>query len=144
MTPHRLALAAMALLGAGLLAGCDDVPPPPSTTRAAVPAGPAGPVSRFDGTYAGRSTLEPDRTRACRQAPRSEVVMQVRDGRGSVVIDPELRQTLTGSVSADGTARLIDRIDRTVVTTGQIANGAFSGYHQNGPCRYSLRLDKRN
>jgi hypothetical protein len=134
-----------------LLAGCaDSPPPPPPPLRTAAPpaAGPAAPPAGasplYDGNYAGQSVGEPDRTRACRPAPRAEVLMQVRGGQASLLVEPELRQVLTGTVLADGTARLVDRIDRTIVTTGQITNGVFAGYHRNGPCRYTLRLEKRN
>lgn len=141
--------AAMPLLLTALLAlaACDTpAPPPPPVSggraaAAAPPARPAGaaPVTAFDGRYAGTMTLNPDRTRRCPQGAES-VEMTVREGRASLVVNPTTRQTLTGTVGADGTVRLVDNVDRSIVTSGFFSPQGFTGEHRNGLCSYALHL----
>ena len=66
--------------------------------------------------------------------------MNVRGGRGSLVINPAARQTLTGTVGSDGAIRLVDNVDRAIVTTGIISTQGFSGQHRNGLCTYAVSL----
>ena len=129
-----------------LLAACAAEPPP----RAAAPrtpstaAAPAAPVTRFDGRYAGPLALQPDRTRRCPEAPNVERELTVRNGRASLVLNPQVRQILTGTVGADGSVRVADSLDRTIATSGVFdGNGGFLGEHRNGLCSYSVRMTKR-
>ncbi|MBY0332609.1 MAG: hypothetical protein K2X49_18295 [Acetobacteraceae bacterium] len=143
------ASAAPLTLLAGLLAlaACAEEGPPPPTVSGgrgtsgatAARAAAVGPVTTFDGRYTGSVTLNPDRTRRCPDgAP--EVEMNVRGGRGSLVINPAARQTLTGTVGSDGAIRLVDNVDRAIVTTGIISTQGFSGQHRNGLCTYAVSL----
>ncbi|CAA9262901.1 MAG: hypothetical protein AVDCRST_MAG08-2732, partial [uncultured Acetobacteraceae bacterium] len=113
--------------------------------RAAAPAAaaPAGPVTRFDGRYAGAFTLLPDRTRRCPEAPNVERELTVRNGRASLVFNPQVQQVLTGTVGADGSARMADSLDRAIATSGLFTEGGFRGEHRNGLCTYSVQMTKR-
>jgi hypothetical protein len=108
----------------------------------AAPATPAasGPVTTFDGRYRGAITLNPDRTRRCPDgAPDTE--MTVRGGRATLVVNPATRQTLTGTVGADGTVRLTDALlDRSISTTGVFSTQGFVGEYRNGLCTYVVNL----
>lgn len=139
-----------ALAGLLALAACaDDAPPPPAVsggrTAGAAPAtasrGPSGPVTTFDGRYSGTVTLNPDRTRRCPDGPPS-VEMTVRAGRAALVINPTTRQTLSGTVGPDGTVRMVDIVDRSIMTTGIVNAQGFVGEHRNGLCSYAVNLPK--
>ena len=139
------AAAAAALLAAA----CANEPPPAAaprtTSAAAAPASaPAAPVTRFDGRYAGVLALQPDRTRRCPEAPNVERELTVRNGRASLVLNPQVRQILTGTVGADGSVRMADSLDRTIATSGTFDGGAFLGEHRNGLCSYSVRMTKKD
>ena len=140
-----------ALAGLLALAACaDDAPPPPTVsggrTTAATASAPAargasGPVTTFDGRYSGTVTLNPDRTRRCPDGPPS-VEMTVRAGRAALVINPTTRQTLSGTVGPDGTVRMVDIVDRAIMTTGIVNAQGFVGEHRNGLCSYAVNLPK--
>lgn len=146
----RAAFVAASLL---LLAACAAEPPQPTPPPAAAagassppPAAaavPAGPVTEFDGRYVGRVTLNPDRTRACPPGPASEREIIVRQGRASFPINPEIRQTLAGTVARDGSARMTSMVDRSIATTGLFTHEGFIGEHRNGLCSYAVRMTKQ-
>jgi hypothetical protein len=146
MTPRTLLLA---LLAPCLLAACANETAIPEATdaaagRAAATASkPAAPVTAFDGTYSGRLTLNPDRTRACPPAPQEDRSITVRQGRATFLIEPAVRYVLTGAVGASGDVRMADSLDRTIATTGVFANDRFQGEHRNGLCRYTVLMNKR-
>jgi hypothetical protein len=140
-------LAAMAALAA-----CADPAPPPSpaaaatapVTGAATPPRTTGPVNSFDGRYAGTLTLNPDRTRACPPAPQGEREITVRNGRATFVVNPQIRQTQTGTVGAEGSVRMMDSLDRNIATTGMFTEDWFRGEYRNGLCSYAVQMPKRN
>ncbi len=129
--PARLA-AALAT-AAALLAACADERTPPATAQqaraapAAEPAAPSASVTRFDGRYAGPLALLPDRTRACPEAPAIEREITVRNGRASLMFNPQVQQVLTGTVGADGSVRMADSLDRSIATSGLFTEGRGSG-----------------
>ncbi len=140
----------LAPLAAGLLAlgACADEPPAPpisggriSGTSATTARAGTGPVTTFDGTYQGTATLNPDRSRRCPDPPPS-LEATVRQGRASLVINPVTRQTLSGTVGADGDVRMVDVVDRNVMTTGIFNAISFTGRHQAGVCTYAISLRK--
>ncbi|MDO9710009.1 hypothetical protein [Paracraurococcus lichenis] len=140
----------LALLAPCLLAACvnetvipqaTDAPGPARPAAAAAPA--AGPVTAYDGRYAGTITLNPDRTRACPAAPREQREITVRQGRASFLIVPQTRQTLNGVVGPAGDVRMADTLDRTIATTGAFAEGRFLGEHRNGLCSYAVSMTKQ-
>jgi hypothetical protein len=148
MTPRTLVLA---LLAPCLLAACANETAIPEATDAgaartasAAAGPPAAPVTAFDGTYTGRLTLNPDRTRACPPSPAEERSITVRQGRASFLIEPAVRHVLTGAVGTSGDVRMADSLDRTIATTGIFANGRFQGEHRNGLCSYTVLMNKRS
>jgi hypothetical protein len=64
------------------------------------------------------------------------------NGRGSFLVNPTTRQTLTGSVGRDGQARLSDNLDRTIATSGVFTDRGFIGEHRNGRCSYAVNMRK--
>ncbi|WP_431272753.1 hypothetical protein [Dankookia sp. P2] len=147
MSPRTLLLA---LLAPCLLAACANETTIPEATdtaasraAAATASKPAAPVTTFDGTYAGRMTLNPDRTRACPPSPLEERSITVRQGRASFLIEPSVRHVLTGAVGPSGDVRMADSLDRTIATTGIFANERFQGEHRNGLCNYTVLMNKR-
>jgi hypothetical protein len=138
-----------------MFAACADERAPPATAQqaraapAAAPAAePAAPssvsVTRFDGRYAGPLALLPDRTRACPEAPAIEREITVRNGRASLMFNPQVQQVLTGTVGADGSVRMADSLDRGIATSGLFTEGGFRGEHRNGRCAYSVQMTKRS
>jgi hypothetical protein len=147
--PCRLPPAFLAppLAVALLLAACAGDPPaatPASSRQAGQPPAAAGPVTRFDGRYAGTLVLNPDRTRACPPAPVGEREIIVRNGRATLLLNPQVRQTQTGTVGAEGSVRLADSLDRTIATTGLFTEEWFRGEYRNGLCSYAVQMVKRN
>ncbi len=141
MTPVPALLAAAVLLSAC----ANNDPPAAAASRAPSTAAAAAPVTRFDGRYAGVLALQPDRTRRCPEAPNVERELTVRNGRASLVLNPQVRQILTGTVGADGSVRVADSLDRTIATSGTFdGNGGFLGEHRNGLCAYSVRMTNRS
>lgn len=147
MTPRCLVLA---LLAPCLLAACTNETTIPEATDAAATrtataaaSPPSAPVTAFDGTYAGRITLNPDRTRACPPTPPDDRTITVRQGRATFLIEPSVRHVLTGAVGASGDVRMADSLDRSIATTGIFADGRFQGEHRNGLCRYTVVMNKR-
>jgi hypothetical protein len=147
MTPRTLVLA---LLAPCLLAACaNETAIPEATDAAAARAStaaaskPAAPVTAFDGSYTGRLTLNPDRTRACPPAPQEDRSITVRQGRATFLIDPAVRHVLTGAIGASGDVRMADALDRTIATTGIFTNDRFQGEHRNGLCTYTVLMNKR-
>jgi hypothetical protein len=147
MTPRTLLLA---LLAPCLLDACaNETAIPEATdaaaarTTAAAASKPGAPVTAFDGSYVGRITLNPDRTRACPQTPPEDRSITVRQGRATFLIDPEVRHVLTGAVGASGDVRMSDSLDRTIATTCIFANDRFQGEHRNGLCSYTVLMNKR-
>ena len=134
-----------ALLAAAACAG--EAPPARTPASAAAPR-PApeasGPVTRFDGRYAGTVALLPDRTRRCPEPPAIERELTVQNGRASLMFNPQVRQVLTGTVGADGSARMADSLDRTIATSGVFDDTGFRGEHRNGLCSYSVQMTKRS
>jgi hypothetical protein len=134
-----------------LLAACTNETALPEATsvqarNAGAPARQAPPppkVTTFDGRWAGTVTLEPDRTRACPRAPSGEREITIEQGRAVFAINPQIRQTQSGFVSADGSVRMVDSLDRGIATTGLFADGVFQGEYRNGLCTYSVRMVKR-
>jgi hypothetical protein len=139
----------LALLAAGGLAACTNETAIPQPTDAPAPrpagaaAAPAGPVTAFDGLYGGSFALNPDRTRACPPAPAGEREITVRGGRASLLLNPQTRQVLNGTVGAGGDVRMADTLDRAIATTGLFAEGRFLGEHRNGLCTYAVTMTKR-
>jgi hypothetical protein len=149
MTPPRTLL--LALLAPCLLAACaNETTIPEATdsaagrTTTAAASRPAAPVTAFDGTYAGRLTLNPDRSRACPQPAAEDRTITVRQGRASFLIEPAVRHVLSGAVGASGDVRMADSLDRTIATTGIFANDRFQGEHRNGLCSYTVLMNKRS
>lgn len=147
MPPRTLLLA---LIAPGLLAACvNETTIPEATdtaatrTASAASSPPTAPVTAFDGTYSGRLTLNPDRTRACPASPQEDRSITVRQGRANFLIEPSVRYTLTGAVGASGDVRMSDSLDRTIATTGVFANDRFQGEHRNGLCSYTVLMTKR-
>jgi hypothetical protein len=140
MTRVHMPFAAMA---AALLAACAAEPPPRAATPTAATAPPAAPATRFDGRYAGTFALLPDRTRRCPEAPAGEREATVRNGRASLLFNPQVQQVLTGTVGADGSVRMADSLDRTIATSGLFTESGFRGEHRNGLCAYSVQMTKR-
>lgn len=134
------------------LAACAEAPPapPPATTAAATPAAspapraPAGPVTEFDGHYAGKLELNPDRTRACPPAPAEEREITVQNGRATFFLNPRVQQTQTGTVGRDGSVRMTGMIDRTIATSGVFTEFGFIGEYRNGLCSYAVRMTKQS
>lgn len=142
----RHAILAVALL---TLAACaNETSLPEATSRqAGAPRAAAPPPARvvaFDGLWVGTITLNPDRTRECPQVAAQERRITVTQGRATFVLNPELRQTQTGVVAAEGTIRLVDALDRAIATTGVFADGTFRGEYRNGLCTYAVRMTKRS
>lgn len=137
-------------LAAGLLTlvACAEEPPAPAISGGRISGSSAsaartgsGPVTTFDGTYQGTATLNPDRSRRCPDPPPS-LEATVRQGRASLVVNPVTRQTLSGTVGADGDVRMVDVVDRTVMTSGIFNATSFTGRHQAGICSYAISLKK--
>jgi hypothetical protein len=127
------------------LAACETpAEPPRSATAARVPDAPALPIGRFDGRYAGTVTLSPDRTRACPEASNEERELTVRNGRAVFVLNPQNRQTLTGTIAPEGSVRMADSIDRNIATSGLFTATGFRGEHRSGLCTYAVQLTKRS
>ena len=141
--PALLPLLGVLVLG---LAGCatDDPPTPsaPRSTASAAPRAPTGPVTSFDGRYSGQIKLNPDRTRQCPQAPAQDLTLTLRDGRGTFLVNPATRQTLSGTVGQNGDIRLADPLDRTIATSGVFTEQGFVGEYRNGLCNYAVHLRK--
>ncbi|TCZ63293.1 hypothetical protein [Roseicella aquatilis] len=142
-----------ALLAPCLLAACvnETVIPeatnaaaPRRTVASAAPTPPPAPVTEFDGQYAGRITLNPDRSRACPAAPASDLTITVKQGRGSFLIDPANQRVLVGTVGSSGDVRMADALDRTIATTGIFDRGRFIGEHKVGRCTYAVSMSKRD
>ena len=137
-------------LAAGLLAlaACADEPSAPPVSGGRTSGTPAttartgtGPVTTFDGTYQGTATLNPDRSRRCPDPPPT-LEATVRQGRASLVINPVTRQTLSGTVGADGDVRMVDVVDRNVMTSGIFSAQGFMGQHRAGVCTYAITLKR--
>ena len=155
LAPAVLAPAVLgpAVLAFGLLAllGCANESAIPEagiagsggTSRSASASRPPPRVVAFDGRWMGTITLNPDRTRECPRAPSQEREITVTQGRATLVLNPETRQTQTGLVAAEGSVRLVDSLDRTIATTGLFADGVFLGEYRNGLCSYTVRMTKR-
>lgn len=141
----------LALLAAGSLVACVNETSIPQATDAPrphpagqAPAAQAAPVTAFDGRYAGSLTLNPDRSRACPPAPAGEREMTVRQGRATLLMNPQTRQVLTGTVGADGDVRMADSLDRTIATSGLFTEGRFMGEHRYGLCSYAVTMTRRD
>jgi hypothetical protein len=137
---------------AAVLAACAGESPPiaaataQGATRTAATtttAAAAAPVTRFDGRYAGPLALQPDRTRRCPEAPAVERELTVRNGRASLMFNPQVRQVLNGTVREDGSVRMADSLDRNIATSGVFDENGFTGEHRSGLCSYSVRMTKR-
>jgi hypothetical protein len=135
----------LALFGLVILPGCTDAPDPPAISGGRVTATSAardtGPVTTFDGSYQGTATLNPDRSRRCPEPPPS-LEATVRQGRASLVLNPATRQTLRGTVGADGSVRMVDVVDRAIMTSGIFTADTFLGTHRSGVCSYAVSLRK--
>lgn len=105
-------------------------------------AAPAAPVTSFDGRYTGEVTLNPDRTRACPQSATGQREINVRQGRATMLINPQTRQTLTGVTGADGSVRMADSLDRTIATSGIFTTEGFLGEFRSGVCSYAVHMRK--
>jgi len=132
-----------------LLAACASEPPPApesaasrEVTREAAPRQPTGPVTKFDGRYVGTVTLNPDRTRACPSGPSGEREIIVSQGQVTFPVRPEIRQTLNGTVTVDGSARMSALVDREIATTGLFTDHGFQGEYRNGLCSYAVQMQK--
>lgn len=138
-------LSGLLLLGA---CGTPTEPPPitVSATRAPREAtqAPALPANRFDGRYAGTVTLLPDRTRVCPEPAAQERELIVRDGRAVLMLDPQNRQTLSGTIAPEGSVRMADSIDRNIATSGLFTTTGFRGEHRYGQCAYAVQMTKRS
>jgi hypothetical protein len=134
---------------AAVLAACAGESQPPAAatgqqaTRTAATTTAAAPVTRFDGRYAGPLALQPDRTRRCPEAPAVERELTVRNGRASLMFNPQVRQVLSGTVREDGSVRMADSLDRNIATSGVFDANGFLGEHRSGLCSYSVRMTKR-
>ncbi|RAI58853.1 hypothetical protein [Roseicella frigidaeris] len=136
-----------ALLAPCLLAACvdetvipaADAPRPDHPAQASAPP----PVTEFDGTYVGKFTLNPDRTRACPQAPGADRTLTVTKGRATLLMNPRTRYVLTGTVGQAGDLRVSDILDRTIATSGTFSDGRFLGEHRNGLCSYAVIMSKQ-
>jgi len=135
------------------LAACAEAPPappPPATANTGTPAAspppraPAGPVTEFDGRYAGKMELNPDRTRTCPPAPPEEREIVVQNGRATFMLNPRVQQTQTGTVGRDGSVRMTGMIDRTIATSGVFTRTGFLGEYRNGLCSYAVNMTKRH
>ena len=143
MTRALARIAPMAVLLAACAGEPLPTPPPPRPASGTAAAAPAGPVTRFDGRYAGPLALLPDRTRVCPAAPAGERELTVRNGRASLMFNPQVQQVLTGTVGADGSVRMADSLDRNIATSGLFTAENFRGEHRNGLCAYSVQMTKR-
>ncbi|NOG71852.1 hypothetical protein [Roseicella sp. DB1501] len=138
-----------ALLAPCLLAACANETVIPAATdadrpdRPAQASAPRPPVTEFDGTYAGKFTLNPDRTRACPQAPMADRTLTVKQGRATLLMNPRTQHVLTGTVGEAGDLRVSDNLDRTIATSGTFTDGRFLGEHRNGLCSYAVIMTKR-
>lgn len=147
MRPARTYLPLAVLL---TLAACAEAPPAPppaataGTPAASPPRAPAGPVTEFDGRYAGKLELTPDRTRACPPAPAEEREITVQNGRATFLLNPQYRQTQNGTVGRDGSVRMSGIIDRTIATSGVFTGTGFIGEYRNGLCSYAVQMTKRS
>ncbi|MFC7543574.1 hypothetical protein ACFQU2_34730 [Siccirubricoccus deserti] len=63
-------------------------------------------------------SLNPDRTRTCPAGPAGQRELVVRQGRASLLLNPQTRQTLTGTVGAEGSVRMADRSTATSPPAG--------------------------
>jgi hypothetical protein len=142
----RISAHIAAATAAALLAACAGEPAPaaaPRSPRATAATAPAGPVTRFDGRYAGPLALQPDRTRRCPEAQNVEREIVVRNGRASLFFNPQVQQVLSGTVGEDGSVRMADSLDRNIATSGVFDANGFTGEHRSGLCSYSVRMTKR-
>ncbi len=114
-----------------------------NATASARPAPPPPRVTGFDGLWVGTITLQPDRTRECPRAPSGEREITVTQGRAVFALNPQIRQSQSGHVSADGSIRMVDSLDRSIATTGLFSDGVFQGEYRNGLCAYAVRMVKR-
>jgi len=137
MMQTRTTLASLALLA---LAGCaNDAAAPAATGVSAVrPAAPAPPVTAFDGRYAVSFTLNPDRSKTCPPGPGDQRELLVTNGQATLTINAQNGQVLRGRVGEAGEARMADRLDRSIATTGQFIGDRFTGEHRNGVCGYAV------
>ena len=150
---HSPAVLPLGVLALGLLAllGCTNESAIPEAgiagsggaSRSASASRPPPRVVAFDGRWMGTITLNPDRTRECPRAPSQEREITVTQGRATLTLNPETRQTQTGLVAAEGSIRLVDSLDRSIATTGLFADGVFLGEYRNGLCSYAVRMTKR-
>jgi hypothetical protein len=139
------------VIGLLLLAACTNETALPEAgsvqaRNANAPARPVPPppkVTGFDGRWVGTITLQPDRTRECPRAPSGEREINVTQGRAVFALNPQIRQSQSGFVGADGSIRMVDSLDRTIATTGLFTDGLFQGEYRNGLCAYSVRMVKR-
>ena len=117
----------------------------PSTRAAgaAAPAASSAPVTEFDGRYGGTVSLNPDRTRACPAGPTGQREIIVRQGRATLLLNPQTRQTLTGTVGVEGSVRMADSLDRNIATSGIFSPQGFLGEHRYGLCTYAVQMPKR-
>lgn len=143
-------LASIPLSGLLLLGACGAPAEPPPTAASAArapqgaPLAPTLPADRFDGRYAGTVTLLPDRTRVCPEPTAEERELIVRDGRAVLMLNPQNRQTLTGTIAPEGSVRMADSIDRNIATSGLFTATGFRGEHRTGPCAYAVQMSKRS
>lgn len=140
----------LALLAPCILAACVNETAIPEATDssasrpAALHSQASAPVTAFDGQYTGKLTLNPDRTRACPPAPAGERSITIRQGRATLLLNPETRQVLSGTVGTAGDVRMSDSLDRTIATTGVFSDGRFVGEYRNGLCTYAVSMTKRD
>ncbi len=139
---NHLALALA--LPLALLAGCGGPgaePPTPAghAATSSAPARPSGPITRYDGTYAG--TLTPTSgAYSCPNAVRGTRSMTVHYGRALVDMNPGRGSPMQGMVQENGALRATDQIDRTIAVNGQIVNEQFVGAWTQGRCAYNLNF----
>ncbi|GGC56900.1 hypothetical protein GCM10011504_39060 [Siccirubricoccus deserti] len=146
MRASPLRLAPLLLLALGACANETSIPQAtdaPTPRNASAPP-PAGPVTEYDGRYAGTVSLNPDRTRTCPAGPAGQRELVVRQGRASLLLNPQTRQTLTGTVGAEGSVRMADSLDRNIATSGVFSPQGFLGEHRYGLCTYAVQMPKRS
>ncbi len=127
-----------------VVAACaEEARPTRGGTAPSSTAAPAGPVTRYDGRWGGTFTLVPLASQPCPPAPAGNLAMTINLGRGTVVLNPQTRQSLAGSVAADGSARFSDPIERVAALTGSFTDDRhFIGEYRSGRCTYSARFSR--
>jgi hypothetical protein len=137
------------IAGLALLAACADDPAPrqapsasASAPQASAPAQRMGPVTQFDGRYAGPITPVTGAF-TCTDRLSGERTMTVTQGRVSMDMAPRRGSPLRGSVQEDGTLRAADMIDRSNAVEGQIVDQEFVGTWHNGRCNYQVTMHKQ-